>query len=63
MDEGAQRIKLPLELLGAHMPQENIDVFGKAFEGGANESGEYEITIEPESGLLIKLSCALLRTA
>lgn len=63
MDEGAQRIKLPLELVGADMPQENIDVFGKAFEGGANESGEYEITIEPESGLLIKLSCALLRTA
>ena len=62
MEESAKTIKLPISLVGAIEPSENIDVFGRSFEGSMNVSNEYELTIEPESGLLIKFSCAQLRS-
>ena len=62
MEESAKTIKLPISLVGAIEPSENIDVFGRSFEGSMNASNEYELTIEPESGLLIKFSCAQLRS-
>ena len=62
MEESAKSIKLPISLVGAIEPSENIDVFGRYFEGSMNASNEYELTIEPESGLLIKFSCAQLRS-
>ena len=62
MGESAKSIKLPISLVGAIEPSENIDVFGRSFEGSMNASNEYELTIEPESGLLIKFSCAQLRS-
>ena len=62
MEESAKSIKLPISLVGAIEPSENIDVFGRSFEGSMNASNEYELTIEPESGLLIKFSCAQLRS-
>ncbi|MBO5616936.1 MAG: alpha amylase N-terminal ig-like domain-containing protein [Pseudobutyrivibrio sp.] len=62
MEESAKTIKLPISLVGAIEPSENMDVFGRSFEGSMNASNEYELTIEPESGLLIKFSCAQLRS-
>lgn len=62
MEESAKTIKLPISLVGAIEPSENIDVFGRSFEGSMNASNEYELTIEPESGLLIEFSCAQLRS-
>ena len=62
MEESAKSIKLPISLVGAIEPCENIDVFGRSFEGSMNASNEYELIIEPESGLLIKFSCAQLRS-
>ena len=62
MEESVKSIKLPISLVGAIEPSENIDVFGRSFEGSMNASNEYELTIEPESGLLIKFCCAQLRT-
>lgn len=62
MEESVKSIKLPISLVGAIEPSENIDVFGRSFEGSMNASNEYELTIEPESGLLIKFSCAQLRS-
>lgn len=62
MEESAKTIKLPISLVGAIEPSENIDVFGRSFEGSMNASNEYELIIEPESGLLIKFSCAQLRS-
>ena len=62
MEESAKTIKLPISLVGAIEPSENIDVFGRSFEGSMNASDEYELIIEPESGLLIEFSCAQLRS-
>ena len=56
MDDSVQKIKLPIGIVGAASPKEKEDVFGVPFDGVPIDEMEYEITMNPNSALLIKLT-------